>query len=82
MRVFLKAKRTGLYYRGAGKLSVSRDEALEFPSVPAAARCAINEQLTNVEIALRCDYLDREIPLPVMSAWCEEAPGPSEVART
>jgi hypothetical protein len=71
MRVFLRTKRTGLYYRSPGELCVGLREASQFASIPAAAQYALAKQLEDVEIALRCDFLDREVLLPVMPAWCE-----------
>jgi hypothetical protein len=71
MRVFLRSKKAGLYYGGAGGLTPALDEALEFASVPAAARLALSEKLPDVQIALRCDYLSHEVLLPVLSLWCE-----------
>jgi hypothetical protein len=71
MRVFLRTKKAGLYYYGPGELGVGFGGALEFASVPAAARHAISEQLPDMEIVLRCDCLDREVPLSVMPMWCD-----------
>jgi hypothetical protein len=71
MRVFLKTKSTQRYYRGFDQPAAELSEALEFASIPAAAKHALAEKLLDVEIALRCDYLDREILLPLLPVWCE-----------
>lgn len=71
MRVFLRERATGQYYRGLGRSGAGWVGALEFATVSAAARHAIAEQLSEVEIVLRCDYLDREVPLPVTPLWCD-----------
>ena len=70
MRVLLKMKETGLYYGGAGQLNAECGDAMEFATVPAAAQCAVTEQLTDAEVVLRCDYLDSEIPLAVSAELC------------
>ena len=70
MRVFLKAKKTGLYYSGSGQPATELNQALEFANIAAAAKLALSENLLDVDISLRCDYLDREILLPLLPAWC------------
>lgn len=69
MRVLLKIK--GQYYRGANQEGGLSDEPVEFASVAAATRFALQERLPDVEIALRCDYVDREVGMPVLREWCE-----------
>ena len=71
MRVLLKRKKTGRYYRGPNQFASEPGEALDFASIPAAARFALTEHLAEVEIALRSDYLAQEVPLPVLREWCE-----------
>jgi hypothetical protein len=71
MRVYLRMRTTGLYYGGAGQGSARLDGAVEFASLPEAARYAIAQQLSDAEIVLRCDCVDREVPLPVMPIWCD-----------
>jgi hypothetical protein len=71
MRVLLKAKRTGHYCSGAGKLAADHRKALEFESIPAAVKLGLSEQLPDAEIALRCEHLACEVPLPVLPEWCE-----------
>ena len=75
MRVLLKMRRTGLYYRGSGELAADHSQALEFESVPAAVRLALSSQLPDAEIALRCEYLTCEVPLPVLPEWVESGRG-------
>ena len=69
MRVYLKTR--GHYYRGPNHAGASSDEAVEFGSVAAATQCALTEHLPDAEIALRSDYLDHEIGMPVLREWCE-----------
>ena len=69
MRVFLKTR--GAYYRGLNQAGALANEAVEFESVATATQFALKEHLPEAEIALRCDYLDREIGLPVLREWCE-----------
>ena len=71
MRVILKRKRTGLYYRDANQFATDPGEARDFASVPAAAEFALTEQLPEAEIVLRWDSLAHEVPLPVLREWCE-----------
>ena len=70
MRVLLKAKGSGLYYGGANRFGAELSEALDFTTVPAAARLALTEHLREAQIALRWDSLNYEIPLPVLQEWC------------
>ena len=69
MRVYLKTK--GHYYRGPNPAGASPDGAVEFGSVAAATQCALKEDLPDAVIALKSDYLDREIGIPVLREWCE-----------
>ena len=79
--MFLKNKRAGLYYRASGELTAELGEAREFDSVRAAASFALSERLPDAEIALRCDYLAREVPLPVTALWCDMCDDDSLPAR-
>lgn len=69
MRVFLKTR--GVYYRGANAAGSLAREAVEFASIATATEFALREHLPEAEIAVRCDYLDREIEIPVLHEWCE-----------
>ena len=69
MRVLLKRKGTGHYYRDANQFAIEPSEALDFANVPAAAQFALTKQLPEVEIVLRWDSLAQEIPLPVLREW-------------
>jgi hypothetical protein len=71
MRVFLKRKRIGQYYRDVNQFAADPGEARDFASVPAAARFVFAEQLPETEIVLRWDALDQEVALPVLREWCE-----------
>jgi hypothetical protein len=70
MRVFLRTRKRGLYYRGDGQFSPELGEAREFPSVAAAAARALSDKLPDAEIAVRCDHLAQEVGLPVLAEWC------------
>jgi hypothetical protein len=71
MRIVLKRKRGGQYYRDAKQFATDPGEALGFASVPAAAEFALTELLSEAEIVLRWDSLAHEVPLPVLREWCE-----------
>jgi hypothetical protein len=71
MRVLLRQKKTRHYYVGPSQMAVEPCQALDFASVPQAARFALAERLPEVEIILRCDYIACEIPLPPLPEWCE-----------
>ncbi len=71
MRVLLKNKRTGLYYRDGNQLAAESGAGRDFATIRAATEFAFDQQLREMEIALRCDYLKYEIPLPVLPEWCE-----------
>jgi hypothetical protein len=71
MRVLLKTKRKGLYYGGSGELAADHRKALEFESVAAAVKLDLSARLPDAEIALRCEYLACEVPLPVLPEWVE-----------
>ena len=71
MRVLLKSKRTGLYYRDGNQPAVESGAGRDFATIRAATDCTFDQQLREMEIALSCDYLKSEIPLPVLPEWCE-----------
>ena len=71
MRVILKRKRTGQYYRDANQFATDPGKALDFASVAAAAEFALAKQLPEAEIVLRWDSLAHEVPLPVLREWCD-----------
>jgi hypothetical protein len=71
MRVLLKSKQTGLYYRDGDRPAAESDAGRDFATVRAATEFAVAQRLRAMEIALRYDYLNCEIPLPVLQEWCE-----------
>jgi hypothetical protein len=71
MRVHLKRRRTGHYYRDAKQLASDVGQALGFDTVSAAAEFALAEQLTEAEIVLRWESRADEISLPVLREWGE-----------
>jgi hypothetical protein len=70
MRVLLRDRLTKRYYAGLNQLNVHHDQALDFGNVPGAARFTLEEKLPDMEIILRYDSCDSEIPLPVLAEWC------------
>lgn len=71
MRVFLRSSTTGRYYGAGGRLDAEPGDALEFASVPVAARRACAAGLAGVHIVVRCDYLSQEVVMPMMPEWCD-----------
>jgi hypothetical protein len=71
MRVLLRRKRTGHYYRDTKQFASDVGQALDFASVPAAAEFALAKLLQEVEIVLRWDSQAHEITLPVLREWGE-----------
>lgn len=70
MRVLLRSRRTKLYYFGLKQLGAAHQRALDFGNVPGAAKFSFEEKLPDMEIILRYDSCDGEIPLPVLPEWC------------
>jgi hypothetical protein len=70
MRVLLRSRRTKLYYFGLRQMGAAHERALDFGNVPGAAKFSFEEKLPDMEIILRYDSCDGEIPLPVLPEWC------------
>lgn len=70
MRVLLHNCRKKLYYCGSRQLGVEPERALDFGTIPDAARFAFEEKLPDMGIVLRDDSCGAEIPLPVLPEWC------------
>jgi hypothetical protein len=76
MRVLLRKRRTNLYYVGADQhtgihhLAADHHKALDFDSVPRAAKFTFEQHLSDMAIILRYDWEDVELALPVLPEWC------------
>jgi hypothetical protein len=51
-------------------LGAAHERALDFGNVSGAAKFSFKEKLPDMEIILRYDSCDGEIPLPVLPEWC------------
>ena len=71
MKVLLRARKTGLYYRGPREFTPEPSQALEFSSIAAGARLALAARLPDVDIALTSESPGCEVLLPVLPMWCE-----------
>jgi hypothetical protein len=72
MRVHLQDRTNRLYYAGRDRPLSGSDEALNFASVGAAARIALESRLTEMQIIVRYDVAACEISLPVLAEWSPE----------
>jgi hypothetical protein len=81
MRVHLQDRKNRLYYAGQNFPLGGSKEALNFASVGAAAKVALEKRLTQMQIVLRSDVSPCEISLPVLAEWShfdrKSAPQPS-----
>lgn len=82
MKVFLRNITTGLYCTGSNGWVASQKQALEFTSVPQAARFALETILPGTEIVLQSDVLPDEVVVPVIPEWCGFKYPPEEFHRT
>jgi hypothetical protein len=69
MRVHLQHRKNRLYYAGQNFPLGGADGALNFASVGAAAKIALEKRLTQMQIVLRYDVAPCEISLPVLAEW-------------
>jgi hypothetical protein len=69
MRVHLQDRKNRLYYAGQGFPLAGYDGALNFASVGAAAKIALEKRLTQMQIVVRYDVAPCEISLPVLAEW-------------
>ena len=69
MRVFLRNTKTRLYRTDSNGWVATVGQALDFISVPRAARFARDEKLPEAEIVVRCDLLAEEVALPLLPEW-------------
>ncbi len=77
MRILLRHRHSGLYYTGhvhtqtgPAPTSPDHEQALDFANVQNAARFALEQHLRDMEIILRYDACNGEVPLPVLPEWC------------
>jgi hypothetical protein len=69
MRVHLQDRKNRLYYAGQGFPLGGCDGALNFASVGAAAKIALEKRLAHMQIVVRYDVAPCEISLPVLPEW-------------
>jgi len=69
MRVHLQHKKKRLYYAGQDFPLVESEGAMNFTSVGAAAKVALEKGLTEMQIVLRYAVAPCEISLPVLPEW-------------
>jgi hypothetical protein len=69
MKVLLRNRRTKLYYLGHNQLGVKHEQAVDFGNIPRAATFTLQEELPDMEIVLRYESCDGEVPLPVLPDW-------------
>ena len=69
MRVFLRNKQNRLYWGNSSGWVAEREHALDFSNVQRAARYALAERSTEMEIVLTCDLRPEEIIMPVLPEY-------------
>ena len=65
-----RLEKTRLYRADSNGWAAAAGQALDFTSVPHAARFARDEKLPEAEIVVRCDFLAEEVALPLLPEWC------------
>jgi hypothetical protein len=71
MRVFLRNKESRLFWGVLVGCGAEREQAFDFGSVPRAARFALEESLTKVEIVLTCYLFPDEVTMPLVPEFCD-----------
>jgi hypothetical protein len=71
MRVMLRNKKTGLYCAAANEWTGAIGQALDFLSVPHAARFARDGNLPELEAVVKCDSLPDQVAVPLVPGWCD-----------
>jgi hypothetical protein len=69
MRAHLQDRKNRLYYTGQDFPLSGSEGALNFTSVGAAAKVALEKQLTQMQIVVRYAVAPGEIGLPVLAEW-------------
>jgi hypothetical protein len=78
MRVFLRSKRTRLYYASPSGWADSAGQALQFTSVSEAARFALDHSLPDTELVLAFYTFPEQIAMPLVPEWSNiDRPGPA-----
>lgn len=70
MRVFLRNRRSRLYYAGPRGWADTAGQALQFTSVAQTARFGLDHSLPDIELILTCYTLPDEIVMPLVPEWC------------
>lgn len=86
MRVHLQDRKNRLYYAGQDFPLGGSEGAMNFASVGAAAKVALEKQLTQMQIVVRYAVAPCEISLPVLAEWSnferKTDPRPSRAAKS
>ena len=69
MRVHLQDRKNRLYYTGQDFPLGGFEGAMNFASVGAAAKVALEKRLTHMQIVVRYAVAPCEISLPVLAEW-------------
>ena len=71
MRVLLRNRKTRLYYVGRNQLGRKHEQALDFRNIPGAASFVAQAKMPDMEIVLRYETCDGEVPIPILPglAW-------------
>jgi len=70
MRVHLQDTASRLYYTGQNCPLGVAERAMIFGSVGSAAKLALEERLSGMQIVVRYDLVACEIGLPILAEWC------------
>jgi hypothetical protein len=71
MKVLLRSRMTGLYCADPEGWAAGSEQALDFTSIPRAARFARDEGLSGVEMVVRYHTVPDEVVVPILPEWCE-----------
>jgi hypothetical protein len=71
MRVHLQHRKNRLYYTGQDFPLGAFEGAMNFATVGAAAKVALEKRLTQMQIVVRYDVAPCEISLPVLAEWSQ-----------
>ena len=69
MRVFLRNKKTRLYYAGPAGWGATAEKAHGFTSVPQATKVAFDEKMPEAEIVLSFALFADEVVVPVLHGY-------------
>jgi hypothetical protein len=71
IRILLRDKQTKLYCDSSKFWTAALAQALDFRSVQQATRFALEENVPEAEIVVRCDLVEREVAVPIVPEWCD-----------